>query len=1105
MTTKPVKSVSQDRRLAEVIAEYLQAVEEGQAPDRDELLRRHPELAAELTEFLADRDQFDRLISPFRGPVPTTLFPPTSAAAPPGVAGSPGRRFGDYELLSEIARGGMGVVFKAKNVRLDRIVALKMILAGHLASSADRDRFLSEAKSAAQLDHPNIVPLYEIGDCDGQHFFAMKLIEGGSLADRPSPLPDDPRTAARLLATVARAVHYAHQRGILHRDLKPANILIDQSGVPHITDFGLAKRLAADGGFPSSSAIAGTPSYMAPEQASGDRVLTTAIDVHSLGAILYALLTGRSPFRASTAFDTLLQVVQQEPERPRAINPRVDPDLETICLKCLAKEPERRYGSAEALADDLERWLAGEPIRARRAGTLERLLKWARRRKAAAVLAAASAVLIIAFVTALGIENVEVTRQKAETDRAVGKYKEALSDYRLALADSQRTSYFQTIALAGPEAMANNVRRADQLLDGCPAELRQWEWGALKRLCHGEILSLPCPAEPAAVGFSPDGRLLSAAGGALAEPGFVTIWDAATGRQLRSFRGHDDAITGLAFNPKADRLATSSRDGTVRLWDAHTGREVRILRGHTRGVSSVAFSPDGTRIASGGEDRAIKLWDVATGAELRSLAGHAASLWSVAFSHDGRLVASAGGDETVRLWDAQKGIQVRSLQGHRGIVHALAFSPDGRVVASAGYDGTARVWNAANGRELVVFRGHSRFVTSIAFSRDGRYVASGSIDRTIRIWEAGSGATVQTLRGHTGSVWGVGFRPDGRRIASVGDDQSVKLWDVPSLALTAALRADAAPVRKVAASARGERLAVLRGESRLEVWDVPLARRICSIDTGDRQAEQLGFSADGALIAAASEKDGKPAIRVWAADGAKETSSLKLSDPAVSSLSFGPDGRALAFADEAAGALIWDMTSGSQVTLPVGKTTKATGEVSASARLHYSPDGARLMIVGSGAQEPTLQTLSCLDVAAKRELFAIPAATAPLAYSPLGNRFVAAVTGSDPVEARVFAAVDGREVARLRGHTATIRALAFTPDGARIASSSRDGTVKIWDAATGRELLTLDESDRPPQHVRFSEFGARLIAADDEGMVKIWEASPHNHNHSMVTEHATTN
>jgi eukaryotic-like serine/threonine-protein kinase len=339
MPTKHANSVSQDGRLAEVVAAYLQAVESGETPDREAIIESHPELAAELAGFFADQDEFNRLLSPFRrtGVAPTARFHSSScsvAVAPAG--GRLERRFGEYELIEELARGGMGVVFKAQHTRLDRIVALKMILAGHLATPADVQRFHIEAENAAQLDHPNIVPLYEVGEHEGQHYFTMRLIDGGNLASHAPRFAHEPRAAAELVAIVARAVHRAHQRGILHRDLKPANILLDSSGQPHVTDFGLAKRLVGDGNLPSSTAIVGTPSYMAPEQASGKKILSTAIDIFSLGAIFYELLAGRSPFRADTPFDTLLQVVQKDPERPSSFNPRVDRDLETLCLKCLA-------------------------------------------------------------------------------------------------------------------------------------------------------------------------------------------------------------------------------------------------------------------------------------------------------------------------------------------------------------------------------------------------------------------------------------------------------------------------------------------------------------------------------------------------------------------------------------------------------------------------------------------------------------------------------------------------------------------------------------------------------------------------------------------------
>jgi serine/threonine-protein kinase len=454
MSNESSASTTRESRLDQVIATYLQALEDGHAPDRHELLARHLDLAAELSEFFADQDQFDRLAAPLRAMKPE---PPAGKGAPPPADPVPGTRvgyFGDYELLGEIARGGMGVVYRARQRGLNRVVALKMIRMLPAASPDDVRRFQAEAEAAANLDHPNIVPIYEMGEFQGQHYFTMKLVDGGSLAAHLPSLTEDPGAAARLLEAVARAVHYAHERGILHRDLKPANILLqrkshlnpkseDSGNVadaafhfrasdfePVVTDFGLAKRFGGDSGLTQSGMIVGTPSYMAPEQASGRKTeLTTAADVYSLGAILYELLTGWPPFRGETPLGTLRQVTEQEPRPLRAQNRRISWDLETICLKCLAKDARRRYTTALELAEELRRFLDGRPIQARRRAWWARVLPFRGPKRRGRKLAVACLLLVVFLMltsfVAMRRQLVAVRMAEVERYRAQANYENA--------------------------------------------------------------------------------------------------------------------------------------------------------------------------------------------------------------------------------------------------------------------------------------------------------------------------------------------------------------------------------------------------------------------------------------------------------------------------------------------------------------------------------------------------------------------------------------------------------------------------------------------------------------------------------------------------------
>jgi hypothetical protein len=806
-----------DERFGEVLAAYLEAVDAGWAPSRRAFLERYPTWRPHLEAFFATHDEVDALAAPFRSDTACSVPPPHSGEPPTviiDVGSALPRSFGDYELEEEISRGGMGVVFRARQKGLNRTVALKMILAGHLATPDEVRRFRNEAEAAALMSHPNIVPIYEVNERDGQPFFSMKLISGGNLAQHMGDFSAEPRAAARFLISVARAVHYAHQRGILHRDLKPANILLDEEGQPLVTDFGLAKRVHEDSSLTRSNAIVGTPCYMAPEQAAGKGAeLTTAADVYALGAILYEMLTGSPPFRGENALETLLQVRQQAPVPPSARNPRVSRDLETICLKCLEKSPAKRYGSAEALADDLDRWLRHDVIVARRAGVWERAWKWAWRNPARALASGLAGVLVVLWLVGLAVlAHLQQThraweeasrrasaeaaaRQEAETART-----EAEKARQVALEEKARAEealYAYHLAQSRLALSDNKKEEAERQLEKCPPNLRAWEWHHLKRMCTTGAPPEDTTARVAALAvnvwdrltsrhfsvqtaaplagflaFSPDGSNVAAV-----VPGEnrVRLWMAGPGKPPRQAPRLTAPVQNVTYSEDGRHLLTASGK-EVKVWDASTGVEVGRRGGALAGVQRVAFSADGARLATVTADHAVRLLDGKTGEVTLTLRGHAGKVNQLAFSRDGQRLASGSEDKTVRVWDTRTGAVLFKLTGHTGAIRGLAFSTDGQRLVSGSDDKTVRVWDLQTDKSATL-RGHRQAVHGVAFSPDGARVASASADRTVRVWDARTGVEVLSLTGHVSPVLNVAFSRDGQRLASVGQDGSLKVWD----------------------------------------------------------------------------------------------------------------------------------------------------------------------------------------------------------------------------------------------------------------------------------------------------------------------------------------
>jgi serine/threonine protein kinase/WD40 repeat protein len=1013
------------------------------------------------------------------------------------------RYFGDYELQSELARGGMGVVYRARQISLNRPVALKMILSGQLATPAQVQRFHLEAQAAARLDHPHIVPIYEIGAHEGQHYYSMKLLEGGNVAQKiekvkasradgrlapegSSSLLDSPAASAKLVATVARAVHFAHQHGVLHRDLKPTNILLDASGQPQVADFGLAKLLAENLNVTASVAILGTPGYMAPEQASGQAGhATTAADIYSLGAILYELLAGRPPFQATTPLETMRQVIEQEPVPPsqwlcrrqpaaaRSPKSKIAADLETICLKCLNKDPQKRYSSAEALAQDLERWLTGEPIQARPAGPGEKLWRWCRRNPKMASLTAAVWLLLLTVTIGSIAAAIRIARAEAKaTEELRAAYLAQARAQRHSGGPGQRLDSLVAIAraaaiapsvelrneaiaaLALPDVRFNDLWPAPQDYHICftrDLALCAFDAGGgeviVRRVSDGHDLTR-LPSGGAAVRwipvFSPDGWLLPVQ----YLDGRWLVWDISASRPVLS-----DLPGGScsAFAPDGRTFWLGTTRGTLAAFSLESKSQMQELLVNEQ-FTHLVFQPQGRYLVGWNDSSSNAVVYATNSAQPVLTLPHAGVVGVAAWSADGQELATGSAEGPIFLWDAATGECKEVLQGHQDQVVGLGFSHAGDLLASTSWDGTFRLWDLVSLRLLVTANAGGY---QTCFGPDDSHVAHACRSGELGLMEVTRSRELRWLPaggGHGRSSYGLDISPDGR-LAVAAYPYSLCLWDYTTGRLCSVL--EGVMARSVMFTPDGQSV-IACGASGLARWPIVRTNRenAAEFKLGQRLSIRDGLdfgraslSADGRWVAAANQSAGSVAL-------------YELNNPTnrfafgphlgVDYISLSPDARWVATGTwHGWGVKVWDVP---------GRKLVHEFSMGGPVSVTFSPDN-RWLVVGADSFH-VFQTDSW------RELYTVPKPDIDRvgieAFSA-DSRYLAVVRNGRDIQ--LLEAATGRVLAVFEAPgQPLISWLRFTPDGSQLAALLWDRRILVWDLHRLRtELAAMRlDWDTPP-------------------------------------------
>lgn len=1085
-----------------------------------------------------------------------------------------------YDIVSELGRGGMGVVYLARHVRLKRLVALKMILAGELASFDERLRFRREAETAARLQHPHIVQVYDVGEADGHAYLAMEYVAGGTLARKLNGQPLPPRDAAELVEQLAQAIQHAHEQGVVHRDLKPGNVLLSVEGetadssvsTPQgtraganraassggvskqeragglrakVADFGLAKLLEHGAGMTHTGAVLGTPSYMAPEAASGGDV-GVAADVYSLGAILYESLTGRPPFRGATVAHTLEQLKTHEPITPRAFDSRIPRDLETICLKCLEKDPRRRFASARELGDDLRRYLDGELILARPIGTLARGWRWMQRRRAKAVALLGVLFGVLAVLAVSLYFNARLSLSLGETEqqrRIVFRQRDEILSQSVALsrerddarrlqheseklrgqADRQREAaelarYSAEMLLADRFLKVAEVAAADELLrrhrpSAGAADRRGFEWHHLWSCCHRELATIDPACGPIRdVRPAPDGRRLVVCG----KDGSITLWERSPPRKLHTLQGPrpgaKTADLPIRFNSPQAAFTADGRflvtcNGELRLWDAQSGRELtRDGQPLQRDAWSMAIAPTSATLACGTRDGRLALWNLVSQELEQQHSVVKAPIDVVRWSPDERLVLAASeraSDRRAVLWDVRERTPRHGFDGddRRLAVRDMAITRDGRrgvvceSLARWRWHGTRlRLYDLESFQILWTVEVAGECVSSISFSADETVIWGGCHSGVVRRWEANRGEELPTLFGHTAGISALRLLADSDQFVTAGDDGRLRFW---SSSPTLEPRRWQAPITGYVSnwcvSPDGAMLAFNDGATVPQLWNLRTLQRIESVDSRLKNASALAYTADSRRLLTLK---GNVFTLHDAVTGTAERSFASPLPLQIATVVLASEADRLAVLDGGGRrVLLFELSSGKCLGATAASATRKLG------RLALSPDG-RFLAVSGLAPLPFLELLSLDDrrsaevpvnsaapgslpsIAAEENHAREPSTGRSNVEASAAGPKVGDPNGQDTNDLPTLIATRSVEFPLISDHSPS--SLLFSPSGATVYFASVSGQVLSADLPTRQIRLLLQHSG--PVYWLATDRSERVVfSASRAADVKLWD------------------